>query len=199
MSHSSSPSESPSEESGHISSQSRRASTSDNYDPSEHSYSGSELSPSRSSSLVSAPPQSASRARVRTTARISIPAPVRETFIIPSRDEAGPSRLRVRRDAPSPSQVARTAGQPTGMSALESFWVSGLSRELEISKTRLDHYGQSLDKVIGMLHTQDQTMNGVMIMLAESRRVIQRLYAGLALVLGALIVIMGWFVLFYVH
>ncbi|KAI3677997.1 hypothetical protein L6452_37274 [Arctium lappa] len=154
----------------------------DDYDPSEHEYTDSDRSPER-----------------------SVTPTLEPTSPVPRRDEAGPSRLRSRRVSPPPCADIPMS-QPTGMTTLENYWVSGMAREVERVRMEVDHHENSIDALmmimnssdqilnglISMVSADDQAMSGIMRELVETRAMVAWVHTCLSVVMGLLVVVIAW-------
>ena len=132
-------------------SQSRRdRSILEDTDPSEHSYHRDDIadsptrsvtSRSRSATPIPEPPsRSGYWTGVRVTARKSVPLPIRRTFTIPHRDEAGPSRIRDRSVRPPPPENRASVVPRTGMTPSEYYMFSSVMGEVQAHRMLVNHH-----------------------------------------------------------
>ena len=90
-------------------------------------------------------------------------------------------------------------GRPVGMTTLENVWVSGLSRDMETYRARLDLHHQSIDILMAILNTNSGIMDRAMDVITVTRGVVRRLYIYLALMLGVLVMMIGLIVWWIMH
>jgi len=128
----------------------------------------------------------------RVTARKSVPIPIRRTFHIPARDEAGPSRVRSRRVTPPPPVARAPVVRPSGMTPLERYEVSGMARDMWMHETLLDHHDHMIDAVIDMTGASSQTMGRVVGLLGHTVAYVHHLYMVVYLVMALVLVMFGW-------
>ena len=141
--------------------------------------------------------------RGRVTARKSVPIPVRRTFRIPPRDEAGPSGIRGRSQTPSPSppppEDRAPVARPTGMTLTERYMFSGMSNDMQIHQMLIDHHDQSIDALMNLMAVSGQTMNRVIDVLGHTMASVHRLYLMVYLLMAMVVILLGWMIIWVRH
>ena len=192
-------------------SQSRRGwSVSEDTDPSEHSYHSDDIadsstrsvtSRSRSATPIPEPPsRSGYWTGVRVTARKSVPLPIRRTFTIPHRDEAGASRIRDRSVTPPPPPEDRAPVVPrTGMTPSEHYMFSGVMSEVQAHRMLVNHHEHSIDSLMNMMAANSESMDKIVELLVRARASVHRLYSLVFLLMAMMMIILGWMILWVRH
>lgn len=182
-------------------------------DSSSDSEATSQQVPSRSvSPLPAYGPATRSGPRVRVTARKSVPMPIRRTFHIPARDEAGPSRIRGQggssSSSSSSSSPSRTRSPPPvarpppvvrapivhlrGMTPVERQEVTGIARNQQIHEHLIDYHDHMIDAIVDASGANSQTMGRVVGLLGRTVDSLHRLYIVVYLVMALVMVMLGW-------
>jgi hypothetical protein len=137
--------------------------------------------------------------RVRVTARKSVPIPIRRTFNIPFRDEAGPSRIRDRSLTPPPPQARVSTDRPTGMTPYENYMFSGMAHDTQIHRMKIESHDQLIQGLTNMLVTNVETMNKTIEVLAHTLATVRQLYSYVYLLMAMMLVMLGWMLIWVRH
>ena len=187
-------------------SQSRRdRSVSEDTDPSEHSYHSDDIadSPTRSvtsrsrsaTPILEPPPRSGYGTGVRVTAHKCVPLPVRRTFTIPHRDEAGPSLIRDRSVTPPPPENWASVIPRTGMTPSEYYMFSGVMGEVQAHRMLVNHHEHSIDSFMNMMAAKSESMGKIVELLVRTRASVRQLYSLVFLLMAMMMIILGWMIL----
>ncbi|KAJ9546686.1 hypothetical protein OSB04_019229 [Centaurea solstitialis] len=204
MSSSSAPNEYSADESGYITSRPRRDPPSiEEEDPSEDSDAATSETPVRSPAPVPPPPAPRSAPeipppvprglRIRTTARKSVPLPMRVTLTDSPRTEGETSRLGARSET---TQVVTGVpmGHPPGMTAEQARLVRDMARGLDSQRSTLDHHRYILGSVTEILDAHNQHLTRAMQTAIAARRAV-RMLSQYLLVVVIMMVLLGSFYL----
>ncbi|KVH82794.1 hypothetical protein Ccrd_025477 [Cynara cardunculus var. scolymus] len=141
--------------------------------------------------------------RVRVTARKSVPIPIRRTFSIPHRDEAGPSRTRDRSvtppPPPPPPEDRAPVARPTGMTPTKSYMFSGMTHDVLTHRMKLESHDHLIEGFTNMMATHHETMNKTIELLVHTMVSVRRLYSYVFLLMMIMMVILGWMILWVRH
>ena len=86
----------------------------------------------------------------------------------------------------------RSLGRTPGRhDCFRELWVSGMSRDMEIYRTRLDLHDQSIDELMAILNTDSENLDRAMEVITTTRKKVRRLYTCLALMVGVLVMMIG--------
>ncbi|KAJ9539536.1 hypothetical protein OSB04_032269 [Centaurea solstitialis] len=200
MSSSSAPNEYSADESGYITSRPRRDPPSiEEEDPSEDSDAATSETPVRSPAPVppppvpraapEIPPPAPRGLRIRTTARKSVPLPMRVTLTDPPRTEGETSRLGARSET---TQVVTGVpmGHPPGMTAEQARLVRDMARGLDSQRSTLDHHRYILGSVTEILDAHNQHLTRAMQTAIAARRAVRMLSQYLLVAVIMMVLIM---------
>ncbi|KAI3771265.1 hypothetical protein L6452_02425 [Arctium lappa] len=205
MSQSTDPTEYSADESGYITSRPRgNPSTPEEYDSLEDSDAATTETPVRSpaSVLPSPAPEhspSATRGpRVRATARMSVPLPVRVTLPVPPRAEGEPSLSRTRSVTPPPV-IGVPIGHPSGMTVRENRLVLSMATDIQSHRERLDLHQHTIGGLFAIISSHSESLDRAVEVIVITRSAVRRLYAYLVLMAGVLVVVLGLLVWRMMH
>lgn len=202
MSQTNDPSEHPSQkssESAGSDSSTRRPRTNIEEHESSDSDAPSQQVPSRSvSPLPAYGPATRYGLRCRVTARKSVPIPIKRTFHIPSRDDAGPSRTGKwsRTPTPSPPPGERTPiPRPAEQNLIEQRRIADLTSDVRFHGSMLGHHDRTLDSLVAMMGASSQATHRVINVLEHTMASVHQLYIIVYLLMAVLVIMIGWLVL----
>ena len=74
-----------------------------------------------------------------------------------------------------------------------------MAQDVETYWMRLDSHNQFIDRLMKIMNTNDKILNKTMDVIVDLRRVVRRLYSYLVLLIGVLLMMMGWIVWWMMH